>query len=97
MPSTVARVAGVSVGRVGIAALAAYAAGVVWLLWWTGRGADWVRATGWATFGLLVASSWLMPWYVIWALPLAAVTRDRRLTGWVLALCAFQLLSRVRL
>ena len=97
VPSTVARVAGVSVGRVGFAALAAYAAGVVWLLWWTGRGADWVRATGWATFGLLVASSWLMPWYVIWALPLAAVTRDRRLTGGVLALCAFQLLSRVRL
>jgi hypothetical protein len=97
VPSTVARVAGVSVGRVGIAALGAYGAGVVWLLWWTMRGGDWVRATGWATFGLLVASSWLMPWYMIWALPLAAVARDRWLTGSVLALCAFQLLSRVRL
>lgn len=97
VPSTVARVAGVSVGRVGIAALAIYGAGVVWLLWWTRKGGDWVRATGWATFGLLVATSWLMPWYVIWALPLAAVARDRRLTGSVLALCAFQLVSRVRL
>ncbi len=97
VPSTVARLAGVSVGRIGFGALAAYAAGVVWLLWWTMRGGDWVRATGWATFGLLVASSWLMPWYVIWALPLAAVARDRWLTGSVLALCALQLLSRVRL
>jgi alpha-1,6-mannosyltransferase len=97
VPSTVARFAGVSAGRVGIAALATYAAGVAWLLWWTRRGGDWVRATGWATFGLLVASSWLMPWYVIWVLPLAAVARDRRLTGSILALCAFQLLSRVRL
>jgi len=85
----------VSVGRVRNAALAAYAAGVVWLLGWTRRSGDWVRATGWAAFGLLVASSWLMPWYVIWALPLAAVTRDRLLTGSVLALCAFQLISRV--
>jgi alpha-1,6-mannosyltransferase len=95
VPSTLARLAHVSVGRVRNAALAAYAAGVVWLLGWTRRSGDWVRATGWAAFGLLVASSWLMPWYVIWALPLAAVTRDRLLTGSVLALCAFQLISRV--
>ena len=44
---------------------------------------------------LLVASSWLMPWYVVWALPLAAVARDRRLSGSVLGLCAFQLVNRV--
>jgi len=97
VPSTIARLGQFSVGRVRLAALATYAVGLVGLLWWTRRGGDWVRATGWATFGLLVASSWLMPWYVIWALPLAAVARDRRLTGSVLVLCAFQLLSRVRL
>ena len=97
VPSTVARLTTLPVDRVRVAELAAYAVGVVGLLWWTGRGGDWVRATGWATFGLLVASSWLMPWYVMWALPLAAVARDRRLTGSVLALCAFQLVNRVPL
>jgi hypothetical protein len=95
VPSTLARLTTVSVDRVRILALAGYAAGVVGLLWWTRRDGDWVRATGWATFGLLVASSWLMPWYVIWALPLAAVARDRRLTAAVLGLCAFQLVNRV--
>jgi alpha-1,6-mannosyltransferase len=95
VPSTLARLTTVSVDRVRILALAGYAAAVLGLLWWTRRGGDWVRATGWAAFGLLVASSWLMPWYVIWALPLAAVARDRRLTGGVLGLCAFQLVNRL--
>jgi alpha-1,6-mannosyltransferase len=95
VPSTLARLTTVSVDRVRVLASAGYTAVVLGLLWWTARGGDWVRATGWAAFGLLVASSWLMPWYVIWALPLAAVARDRRLTGSVLGLCAFQLVNRV--
>ena len=46
------------------------------------RGAvDWIDATGWATLALLVASSSLLPWYVAWALPLAALARDGRLRG----------------
>ncbi len=94
-PSTVARVTKVSVDRIRVLALASFTAVVLGLLWWTTRGGDWVRATGWATFALLVASSWLMPWYVVWALPLAAVARDRRLSGSVLGLCAFQLVNRV--
>jgi carbon starvation protein CstA len=36
-----------------------------------------------------------MPWYVLWVLPFAAVAGDGPLSVAVLALCAFQLASRV--
>jgi hypothetical protein len=67
------------------------------LLVWAWRGADWVRAAGWAALGLLLASAWLLPWYAIWVLPLAALARDRALSGLVLAFTAFQLINRVPL
>lgn len=46
---------------------------------WQGR-VDWIEGAGWATFAMLVASSALLPWYVGWLLPLAALGHDRRLT-----------------
>jgi hypothetical protein len=51
-----------------------------WLLWrvWRGR-TDWIDGAGWATLAMLVASSSLLPWYVAWLLPLAALGHDRRL------------------
>ncbi|HEX2435941.1 MAG TPA: hypothetical protein VHI76_04735, partial [Solirubrobacterales bacterium] len=91
VPSTVARVAGVVEDPVRYVFLAAYAVLVAWLLRWTWRGGDWLRATAWAVAGLLVASAWLVPWYVIWALPFAAVARDRAVVAVVLAVCALQL------
>ena len=68
-----------------------------YLLFWTWRGGDWVRAAGWAGAGLLLATSWLLPWYLIWALPLAAISRDRALQLLVLAITAFQLGARIPL
>lgn len=51
-----------------------------WLLRRVWRGnLDWVDAAGWATLAMLVASSSLLPWYVAWLLPLAALGRDERL------------------
>jgi hypothetical protein len=97
LPSTIARLTGVPIHPVRAVAVVSYLALVGWLLVWTVRGGDWVRATGWAGFGLLVSSAWLMPWYVIWVLPLAAIARDRVLTWSVLALCAFQLVNRLPL
>jgi hypothetical protein len=48
---------------------------------------------GWATLAILLCSAWLVPWYLLWLLPLAALAFDRRLTiatlllsGWVLAI-----------
>jgi hypothetical protein len=52
---------------------------VVHLLWRTWRGYDWVAASGWALLAISVTSTWLLAWYTLWPLPLAVVSRDRRL------------------
>jgi hypothetical protein len=43
---------------------------------------------------MLATSAWLMPWYVTWVLPLAALGRDRRLVAATLALCAYLVVMR---
>lgn len=43
------------------------------------RGADWLAASGWLLLVLVVTTSFPLPWYTIWALPLAAISGDRRL------------------
>ena len=79
----------------------AYAAGfaglALLLLVRTWRGADPIRMAGWATLALLVASAWLVPWYALWLLPLAAVAGDRRLQIASGALCAWMLVIAVPL
>jgi alpha-1,6-mannosyltransferase len=71
----------------------AFAAFAGWTLWRAWRGDDPIRMAGWATLAILLASAWLVPWYLLWLLPLAALAADRRLTiatvvlsGWVLAI-----------
>jgi len=46
---------------------------VVLLLYRTWRGGDWIENAGWATFTVLVTTTWFLPWYLIWFLPLAAL------------------------
>ena len=43
------------------------------------RRRDWLSGAGWATVALLASLGWLMPWYIIWLLPLAAIAADKRL------------------
>ncbi len=38
-----------------------------------------LTAAGWASIALLVTLSWVLPWYVLWVLPLAALSSSRRL------------------
>src|ERR1700761_2177807 len=97
IPVTFARLTGIDEGAVRVAALVLFGAAVVWLLWKTWQGFDWIRAAAWAGFGLLLATSWLLPWYLVWPLPLAAVARDRRLAILLLALAAYQLGARIPL
>ncbi len=97
VPITVARIAGLPAGGVRLAAAILFAALVVYLLAWTWRGGDWVRAAAWTGFALLLATSWLLPWYLLWPLPLAAVSRDRTLQLLTLALTAYQLAARIPL
>ena len=49
------------------------------LLWRTWRGYDWVAAAGWTLLAITVTSTWLLAWYVLWPLPLAVISKDRRL------------------
>jgi hypothetical protein len=51
-----------------------------WLVWKVWRGElDWIAGAGWATVAMLVTASALLPWYVAWLLPLAALAGDRRM------------------
>ncbi len=91
LPATTARITGLDLEPIRACFLAAYAVGVAGLLGWTARGGDWVRAAAWASFGLLCATVYLTPWYLIWALPLVAVARDRTVAALTLGLSAYQL------
>ncbi|HEY1590401.1 MAG TPA: glycosyltransferase 87 family protein [Solirubrobacteraceae bacterium] len=53
---------------------------LVWLTReiWFGR-IDWITAAGWATVAMLCTAGLLLPWYVAWLVPLAALSRDRAL------------------
>jgi hypothetical protein len=51
-----------------------------WLVLKVWRGQlDWIDGAGWTAVALVVTASALLPWYVAWALPFAALCSDRRL------------------
>src|ERR1039458_2403271 len=54
---------------------------------------DSITASGWATVVLLLTLGWVLPWYILWLLPLAALSRSRRLRTTALALGASPLLA----
>jgi glycosyl transferase family 87 len=56
-------------GRIGMVILVPT---VIVLLYRTWRGGSWIENAGWATFAVLVTTTWFLPWYLIWFLPLAA-------------------------
>ena len=70
---------------------------LAYALWRTARGADWRTAAGWSTLALLLSTAWLLPWYAVWPLPLAAVCGDRRLRAATLLVCAYAILIHLPL
>ena len=50
---------------------------------------DWISRVGWATFALLLTLAWLMPWYLIWLTPLAALGTSDRLRKVTLGLTVY--------
>jgi hypothetical protein len=70
--------------------LAASVLSCCWLAW---RRRDAITASGWASVALLVTLSWVLPWYVLWALPLAALSSSRRLRNTVLVLGVYLMLA----
>jgi hypothetical protein len=97
LPNLLSEATGVDVDAIRALAAIAFLALIAHLLRWTLRGGDWIRATGWAALGLLLATAWLLPWYIVWALPFAALSRDERLIAAVFLLTALQLAARIPL
>lgn len=63
---------------------------LVLLVRWRG---DWLGRAGWATLALLMSLAWLMPWYVIWVAPLAALSSSVRLRRATLLFTVFIILT----
>jgi alpha-1,6-mannosyltransferase len=85
---------GLPEGAVVIAFAVAFVVAYAWLLReaWRGR----ARLALTACF-LLVCTSWLVPWYAVWAVPLAAIEEDRTARVLALALSAYLLRDAVPL
>jgi hypothetical protein len=77
--------------------LAAFVVVLAYALWRTARGADWRVTAAWTTIALLCSTAWLLPWYAVWPLPLAAVCGDRRLLAATLVVCAYAVLIHLPL
>jgi hypothetical protein len=57
------------------------------------RRGDWLVGAGWATFALIASLAWLVPWYVTWLLPLAALGTSVGLRRAAVALTVFLVLA----
>lgn len=52
-----------------------------------------IAASGWASVALLVTLSWVLPWYVLWVLPLAALSASVRLRRVALVLGVYLIVA----
>jgi hypothetical protein len=88
LPSRLAQLTGVSGDVFAAAGLAAFAVLYAWLLVqaWSGR-----ARLALAAAGMLLTTAWLLPWYVVWAVPLAAIEEDRTARWLALGLSAYLL------
>ena len=77
--------------------IAGFAVVLVVGLWRTARGADWRAWAGWTTLALVLATAWLLPWYAVWLLPLAAVCASRPLRAVTLLFCVWAVLIHLPL
>jgi alpha-1,6-mannosyltransferase len=94
LAGTVDRSAATDVIRLLLIAL--LAAVVAYLIWRSHRRPEtWPANAGWATCGVLLASAWLVPWYLLWLLPFAAIGRDRRLQLAAVLLTAYTLVIAI--
>ena len=53
------------------------------------RRAAWLEGAGWATLALILTVAWLVPWYIVWLLPLAALGTSVRLRTVALVLTLY--------
>jgi hypothetical protein len=88
VPNLVGMILGVGGGTPGMLRIANVAL-VVFIAWLIRQRRDWLEGAGWSTLALIASVSWLVPWYVIWLLPLAAIAPSLRLRRVALVLTAY--------
>jgi hypothetical protein len=74
---------------------AAAAAVTVMLIVRARGGRGWIEGAAAATLVLLATTAWVLPWYIVWALPFAAVVRRRAVPAAVVALTALLLVMQL--
>jgi hypothetical protein len=84
---------GISTARQGKIGMLVLVPTILFLLVRTYRGGNWLENAGWATCAVIVTTTWFLPWYLIWFLPLAALALRpyQRLTALVLTALAIGL------
>jgi hypothetical protein len=73
--------------RLGSVAVVVVVAVLVW------RRGDWLTGAGWSTLALVCSLAWLVPWYIVWVLPLAALGSSIRLRRATVVFTVFLVLS----
>ncbi len=70
-----------AVGHIAALCLAiVFALVLIWLLRAVWRAEmDWIDGAGWSAVALLITAGSMLPWYVVWLMPFAALATDRRL------------------
>jgi hypothetical protein len=91
-PNIVGLILGVGGGTPGVLRLANVAL-VVTIALLLRRRKDWLSGAGWSTVALVASLAWLVPWYVIWILPLAALGSSVRLRRAAVAITAYVVLA----
>jgi hypothetical protein len=66
---------------------------VVTVIYLLRRRSDWLSGAGWSTLALVASLAWLVPWYVIWVLPLAALGTSIRLRRAAVVFTVFLVLA----
>ncbi|HWH13073.1 MAG TPA: hypothetical protein VG165_18270 [Solirubrobacteraceae bacterium] len=86
---------GETVGLRGVLVIVLLVAVAGCALWACRRSGDWIAPAGVAVFVLLVTLSWQAPWYVLWLLPFAALTRRAHLRVAALAFGVYAIVAFV--
>jgi hypothetical protein len=92
VPNLVGLAIGIGGGTPGLLRVANVALVVMVLVLLRRRG-NWISAAGWSTLALVASLAWLVPWYIIWVLPLAALGTSIRLRRAAVAFTVFLVLT----
>ena len=94
IPNVVGDLLGLGGGTPGMLRAANIALGLT-VLYHVYRRREWLAGAGWSTFALIASLAWLVPWYVIWLLPLAALATNVRLRRAAIGMTIYLVLAFV--